>query len=191
MTDNIRAFIAFELPKPVISSIRSIQEGLRSHRLNMRWVRPENIHLTLKFLGNISAADTEKAGGAMVASAKQYAPISLEAKGIGAFPGIKRPRVIWVGLTGQMDLLRQLHRKLDENLAATGFLPEKRPFKGHLTISRVKGRIDPGRLIDAIDEFRGFQSEPFTAETLILFKSELKSAGAVYSKLLSVSLNRG
>ena len=170
MTDTIRAFIAFELPEYIISSIREVQEGIRSCGLNLRWVRPENIHLTLRFLGNIDAAETQKTGEAMRNAAEQFAPVSLEAKGIGAFPGVKRPRVIWIGLGGQTNVLEGLHRTLDENLADAGFTSEKRSFKGHLTLSRVKGKIDPKRLFDALEQFKGFTSAPFVADNLILFK---------------------
>lgn len=188
MSDIIRAFIAFELPERIISSIRNVQDGIKNYGFKVRWVRPENIHLTLKFLGDIEEADTEVVGGTISEAVKGYGPISLAAKGIGVFPGIKRPRVIWVGLTGQMESLIDLHESLDENLETIGFPRENRPFKGHLTLGRAKGNIDPKRLFDAMEEFKGFESETFVANQIILFKSELKPSGAVYTKLRSVSL---
>ena len=191
MTDSrgaIRAFIAFELPENVISSISRIQAELKSLRFKMRWVRPEGIHLTLKFLGDIDPGDTDGIGKAMQDTAGKYAPIPLEAKGIGAFPGVNRARVIWIGLSGRTDLLAALHRDLDEKLAALGFPLERRGFKGHLTLCRAKGRIDPKRLADAVRAFDGSQSAPFTVKSLVLFRSELKPGGAVYTKLSSASL---
>ncbi len=190
MSHTIRTFIAFELPKNIISSISKVQEGIRSYGLKARWVCPENIHVTLKFLGNIKEADIEKIGGVIFESAKEYAPISLTAKGIGVFPGIKRPRVIWVGIRGETDLLVGLQKRLDEKLETIGFQPENRPFKGHLTLARIKKKINSKRLIDAIKEFGEFESETFIADKLLLFKSELKPTGSVYTKLISVGLGQ-
>ena len=188
MSDTIRTFIAIELPGNIISSIRKVQEGIKSYGFKVRWVRPENIHLTLKFLGNINEADTEKIGRAIFDAVKEYPPISLAAKGIGVFPEVKRPRVIWVGITGQVEPLIGMQKTLDDKLEAIGFPKENRPFKGHLTLARVKGKIDSKRLSEAMKEFQEFEAEPFTADQIILFKSELKPTGSVYTKLLSASL---
>jgi len=190
MSDTIRAFIAIELPEKVIASIGRIQESMRSHGFRVRWVRPQNIHLTLKFLGNIKAVETEMIKQAMLESAGGSAPISMAARGIGVFPGIKRPRVLWVGIGGQIGALIELQTALDEKLAAIGFSKEKRAFKGHLTMGRVKDKIDPKKLLGALKEFAGFETEPFVADRMILFKSDLKPTGAVYTKLMEANLAR-
>jgi len=188
MSDTIRTFIAIELPESIVSSLKKIQEGLRSYGFKVRWVKPENIHLTLKFLGDIHAGDTQKVGAAISESVREYAPFSLSAKGIGTFPGIKRPRVIWVGTVGQQNELSGLQKRLDHELAAVGFEKDKRPFKGHLTLGRVKRKMDPRRLVEALKEFGGFESEPFMADEVVLFKSDLKPTGAVYTKLINIAL---
>ena len=188
MSKTIRTFIAIELPEKIVSSISKVQEGIKAYGFKFRWVRPENIHLTLKFLGNIKEADTEKVGRAIFESVKEYTPISLTAKGIGVFPGIKRPRVVWVGITSQLDSLMGLQKTLEEKLGAIGFPRDNRPFKGHLTLGRVKNKIDPKRFGDALKELGGFESETFVADRIILYKSELKPTGAVYTKLMDASL---
>jgi 2'-5' RNA ligase len=188
MSETIRTFIAVELPEKIISSISRVQEDIRSYGFKVRWVRPKNIHLTLKFLGNVKKADIDKVGEAIFKSVKGYSPITLKAKGIGTFPGIKRPRVIWVGISGQLDLIIGLHKALDEKLEAIGFPRENRSFKGHLTLGRIKAKIDPRRFGDALNEFVGFESESFVADRIVLFKSELKPSGAVYTKLIEASL---
>ncbi len=188
MPDIIRTFIGFELPEKIRSFIANIQEGLKSDGFDTRWVRPKNIHLTLKFLGNINKDDTQKVGAAIFKSAADYAPIALAVKGIGAFPGINRPRVLWIGIRGQIDMLIQLQKSLDDKLEKIGFPKENRPFKGHLTLARVKGQINQAKLINAIKKYGEFESESFVADNIILFKSDLKSTGAVYTKLISVSL---
>ena len=185
---NIRAFIAIELPGKIVSSIGKIQERMAVYGFRIRWIRPDNIHLTLKFLGDIETASINEIRRVMDESVRGQAPISLKAKGIGVFPGIKRPRVIWVGISGQLDLLVGLHKTLDEKLEAIGFPKENRPFRGHLTLGRVKAKIDPKKFGDTLNELGGFESESFVADRIILFKSELKPTGAVYTKLVEASL---
>jgi len=188
MSDTVRAFIAIELTDETIAFIQKIQEGLRSFGVKARWMRPENIHLTLKFLGDINNEDVKKAGDAIISAARENASITLRAKGIGVFPGVKRPRVIWTGIAGQTKELVNLQKILDGKLQTIGFSKEKRPFKGHLTIARIKKKIDAKRLIDAMKEYSGFESKAFMADEVVLFKSELKPSGAVYSRLMSTIL---
>lgn len=188
MSDTIRTFIAVEIPEKIVSSIANLQDRIKEHKFKIRWVRPERMHLTLKFLGDIVANDIEKVGGILVETVKGCPPLSLKAKGMGVFPGIKRPRVIWVGISGQLENLLRLQKSLDENLEDIGFPREKRPFKGHLTLGRIKTRIDSKKLGDALRRFGIFESETFTADKIVLYRSELKPSGAVYTKLVEVSL---
>ena len=188
MSNTIRTFIAIELPEKIIYTINKVQEEIKSYGLKIRWVRPENIHLTLKFLGDIKAADTEKVAIAVSESVTGYPPISLAVKGIGVFPGIKRPRVIWLGVSNQLDVLTTFQKTLDEKLEAIGFPKEKRPFRGHLTLGRIKSKIDPKKLNDALKEFTRFESEHFLADRIILYKSDLKPNGPVYTKLIETYL---
>jgi 2'-5' RNA ligase len=188
MPDTIRTFIAVEIPENIISGIRDLQQDLKAYGVDIRWIRPENIHLTLKFLGDVQAADMDRIIKAIIGTAEGGSPISLQAKGIGVFPGVKRPRVLWVGLTGQLELLSSLQKTLDANLKGIGFPPEKRPFKGHLTIGRIKTKMNSKIFVDALMDFRSFESETFVADRIVLFKSELKPNGAVYTNLASATL---
>ncbi len=188
MAETLRTFIAFKLPEKIVVSINNVQQRLKSYGFDVRWVKPENIHLTLKFLGDIQKSDTEAISEAIFESAKSYVSISLATKGIGAFPGIQRPRVIWVGISGQLNTLQELQKTLDAKLAVMGFPREKRPFTGHLTLGRVKGRIEPKRFHAALRDVGVFEPEAFVADTLVLYKSELKPSGAVYTRLYGVSL---
>jgi len=190
MPDTIRTFIAFKLPENIISSIRKIQEDIKSYAFKVRWVNPENIHLTLKFLGNISATDIEKVSESIINTVNGHAPISLTVKGAGVFPCIKRPRVIWVGITGEIEKLAGIQKDIEENLEKLGFPREKRPFRGHLTLGRIKGKIDPKKLLDAMKKFERFESELFIADKVFLFKSDLNSTGSVYTEIKSISLNK-
>lgn len=188
MSKTIRTFIAIEIPENIISKIRELQEGLKVYGFKIRWVRAENIHLTLKFLGDIEAVQIGEITEAVSKTVEGFTPISLKAKGVGVFPGIKRPRVLWVGLAGELESLVTIQKKLDENLIVLDFPKEKRPFKGHLTMGRIKDKIDVNKFGDALMTWRNFESETFTAGQIILYKSELKPSGAVYTELTRATL---
>jgi 2'-5' RNA ligase len=188
MPESIRTFIAFKIPEHVLSAIGKIQEVLKSYKFNIKWVRPESIHLTLKFLGNIDSATVGQIESVLRDTVKPYVPFSIQAKGLGVFPGVKRPRVIWIGITGQIDQLIGLQRNLDKDLSAIGFSRDKRPFKGHLTLGRAKGSIDANRMRSVLTMYNEFEAEPFTVGPLILYKSDLHPTGAVYTELFQVVL---
>ena len=190
MSETIRSFIAVELPDDVLSAVSRVQGHLKSYGFRAKWVRPANIHITLKFLGDIDSGTIDAIASAMVSAAEGCAPISLSAKGIGVFPNTKRPRVLWVGLTGEVNLLVDLQRKLDDRLSDIGFAKERRSFKGHLTLGRFKARVNSSEITRALMEFEDFETQSFMARELILFKSELSPSGAVYSKLEGISLER-
>jgi len=194
MTGKIRTFIAIELPDNIIDAIGNMQKKIKRYGLKMRWVKPENIHITLKFLGDINPEMIQSIESCLEQTCKKNNPIQLLSKGIGVFPGLKRPRVLWAGIDGDTDILKKLQQSLDDLLSTTGIAKEKRPFKGHLTIGRFKGerfkgQTDSKKLIAVIREFSEFETKPFTADKIILFKSELKPDGAAYSKLATAPLH--
>jgi 2'-5' RNA ligase len=189
MTETFRAFVAIDLPETIRAAIRAAQETLKSYGFRVKWVRPESIHLTLKFLGNIEANRTDAIVNAMTLAAKGRNALRLIASGMGVFPNSRRPRVIWVGLGGQLEDLKRLQHRLDAHLADLGFPTEMRPFKGHLTLGRVKGKIAADRLQTALAKFNSFESEGFEADRITLFKSELHPTGAVYTEVARVNFN--
>jgi 2'-5' RNA ligase len=189
MSSTIRTFIALELPPSLISLLAKVQENIQTMGLRAKWVRPDNIHLTLKFLGNINPADIEKIGRAMVDAVSEFETFNLVAAGIGVFPGVNRPRVIWVGLKGQVQLLFAMQRRLEDNLAVLGYKKEKRPFKGHLTLGRFRQNVNRETIRRVLQEFGNLASEEFTVRRVIFYKSDLKPTGAVYSELQQASFN--
>jgi 2'-5' RNA ligase len=188
MSQTVRSFIAIELPAAVLSLLDNVQQELKALRLKARWVRPQNIHLTLKFLGNIDSGEIEKIGRAMVDAAGDSAPFPLTIDGIGFFPDIKRPRVIWVGLDGAKPALFNLQRNLADRLAIAGFPKEERSFKAHLTLGRIRQAVNPNIVDQAIQGYSDLGDLKFTVNRIILFKSDLKPTGAVYAHLKQVEL---
>jgi 2'-5' RNA ligase len=151
-------------------------------------VRTQNIHLTLKFLGDINPGDLDDIDGAMADAAAGFAPLTLKIGGIGFFPGIKRPRVVWVGLGGEIANLLDLQRNLEDRLATVGFVREKRSFKAHLTLGRIRQAADPATIRRILKEYIDLGDHQFIADRITLFKSDLKPCGAEYSPLKQTDL---
>ncbi len=190
MSETFRAFIAVDLPETVRVFLAELQETIKSYEVPVKWVRPQNIHLTLKFLGDTDTAQTARIVAAMTLAAKDCPGVSLTAKDIGVFPDLKRPRVVWAGVNGQLEILKNLQRTLDEHLADLGFPKDRRTFSAHLTMGRVKGKIVSARMKAAIDGLKGSESEPFEVDRIVLFKSELRPTGAVYTQVHQVLFSR-
>ena len=190
--EEIRAFIAIELPEQLKQSVARLQQQLQAgSRAPVKWVEPENIHLTLKFLGNIKAAITGDIIRAMEGAACGTSSIRLGVEGLGAFPSSQRVQIIWVGLTGELEKLGELQRCIDMALASLGFTGEKRPFSPHLTIARLRDRATPAdrRTIAQLIKATGFLSGlDFHAGSVHLMRSQLTREGPVYSRLGSVRL---
>jgi len=186
MPEMIRAFVAIDLPEAVLAAVAAVQKQLSGHRFAVRWVTPRNIHLTLKFLGDIGAGQVAAVGEALAAAVRGTGPFSLAAAGLGVFPGIRQPRVIWAGVVGDTQRLLDLQRAVDAQLAAVGFLPESRPFKSHLTIGRVKDRIDARGLARALAEAGGYETPTFAVEAIVLYRSDLRPGGPAYNPLRRV-----
>jgi len=191
MMNTLRAFIAIEMPPPVPDIVRQSQRALQHGGIDLRWVRPENVHLTLRFLGDISTDAIEGIRCALEALADEFPSFSLQVKGAGVFPGAARPRVVWLGLGGQANLLDGLYRRLSLLLSLQGIPEERRPFRGHLTIARAKGRVDADRLREKLAGLKTLESRPFMADRICLFKSDLGPGGAVYTPLVQVRTGRG
>ena len=190
--EQIRAFIAIELPEALKAEIARLQEQLRARvRVPTRWVNPDNIHLTLKFLGDINRDTVDDILHAIGAAAGNAPSFRLGVKGLGVFPDPQRPRIIWVGLTGGLDKLRNLQRDIDNSLERLGFPREKRPFSPHLTIARLHDRATPA---DRSEIGHIIKSTTFIAKTSLnagvvyLIKSQLTREGPIYSQLGSAEL---
>ncbi len=184
---NLRLFVALDPPEPVRRRIAAMQSDLRRaagrHADEVRWVAPENVHLTLQFLGAVPEERLEGLRGALAAAAASARPLSLEVKGAGGFPSARRPRVVWLGVGGEVEALAGLAADLGRRLAPLGFPPEDRALSPHLTLGRAReGRGAPG-LGGALAQVAGMEAAPWRADALLLYRSHLSPSGARYEPL--------
>jgi 2'-5' RNA ligase len=184
----MRAFIAFELPPEIARLAADLQACLQRQGLKLRWVRPGNIHLTLRFLGEIPFEQSADMAQAMRMAAMGGGPIQLSAQGMGLFPGLRKPRVLWLGLGGQTALLAQAAARLEAQLTPLGIPREDRPFKAHLTLARIQTALDARLLQEAIAACGSFLPQAFFAAEMVLFQSELRPQGSIYTPLARVVL---
>jgi 2'-5' RNA ligase len=179
----IRSFLAIELPAPIQKSIETVQGELRASRADVRWVHPGRIHLTLKFFGEIEESAVPGIFEAIEGPLRATAPFSLTARGTGAFPSLRNPRVLWMGMAGEEEALLSLQKGLDIELGRIEFPPEDRPFRPHLTLGRVNSDRGRAALAERMERYRDEVFGTFTVERVVLFKSELRPTGPVYSPL--------
>ena len=193
MSDQtIRSFIAVELPEAVKTGLQQLQTELTLPQYSfVKCVAPEGIHLTLKFLGNISAQKVTEITKVMEQTSQGVNPFQLQLIEVGAFPNVKRPRVLWVSIKGEVDKLVDWQQRLDNGLVPLGFAKETRPFTPHLTLARLRENCSPGDRIHFGEMVAGSHVEvdyTFTVTSLNLMKSQLFPTGAVYSRLAEVKL---
>jgi 2'-5' RNA ligase len=184
----IRAFLAIELPDALRPSLAQVQEELKRSRAEVRWVPVGNIHLTLKFFGNVPDEEIEALAQAARAAAAETAPLQLQVTNAGAFPSPQAPRVVWLGLGGDVIPLTQLFYRLEKAFAALGYLPEGRAFNPHLTLGRVKSPVNRERLARLLAKLPPLNWPPFEVKELILFQSVLSPQGSKYTPLEVIPL---
>ncbi|RME47375.1 MAG: RNA 2',3'-cyclic phosphodiesterase [Chloroflexi bacterium] len=193
---DIRSFIAIELAEELLSGLMKVQDELRADEWTdeVRWVRPEGIHLTLKFLGNVPAVRIEAIGDGVARAVAGIRPFTVTAEGLGVFPNWRRPRVIWVGVGGDTDQLLALQERVEQAMAELGFEPEGRRFHPHLTLGRVNQRAGAGyqrRLGEALQAHSVEMVGQMLVDRVSLMRSQLHPKGAVYTQLGVYPLDMG
>jgi len=180
---EIRSFIAIDISPAVRRSLDEFIKELKPTGRDVKWVRTEGIHLTLKFLGNIPKTMIPKVKAAMEKAVSDAGPFEVKVEGTGAFPNLRKARIFWVGVIEASGKLAALARRLDEEIKTLGFAPENREFKPHLTLGRTRQGGRPDASADIISKSPARSFGAFQANGLILFKSDLKPDGAVYIKM--------
>ncbi len=159
----------------------------------VNWVRSDSIHLTLKFLGNVESGMVEQVVTAIEPIRKRQPPFPLEIHGLGVFPHIRRPRILWIGCTGDVPALLNLVIRIENALEPLGFSPEKKPYSPHLTLARIKR---DNSMVGRVLSQSGLLEQPqnlgsVLIDRITLFRSDLSPFGAEYTSLGTVTLNEG
>ncbi|MBN2199200.1 MAG: RNA 2',3'-cyclic phosphodiesterase [Candidatus Aminicenantes bacterium] len=179
----MRAFIALELSSEIKSALDRLVRSLSALSRDIRWVRTESTHLTLKFLGEIPAERAETVAEALRRVAARHEPLTFAVSGVGWFPEhARRPRVIWAGVEAGPELAA-LHKDVERELKNAGFPEESRPFHPHLTLGRAKGGSNIKDLPDRLAESKAASFGRMTAGGITFFESRLQSGGAVHTAL--------
>jgi 2'-5' RNA ligase len=188
----LRTFIALDIPPRLLQAIRPKMDVLREKLGNsaVRWVAVNNLHLTLKFLGDVAPSNLESLKLMLQTETESRPGFDIALNGLGSFPNSKRPRVLFVGIQAPAEL-EALQRGIESAAAKLGYESEERPFSPHLTIGRVRDGIAQSELQSIrklLDEIKIDSPGPARVDSVHLYKSDLKPGGSVYTKLFSAPL---
>jgi RNA 2',3'-cyclic 3'-phosphodiesterase len=186
----MRCFVAIDPSAGARAAIAEVQRRVRANAgaADVRWVDPEVIHLTLKFLGEVAEARVPAVAETLRVVAAPVAPLALALGGLGAFPTVRRARVVWIGVTAGAAEVARLAGGVDQALAAVGFVPEARPWSAHLTVGRVRSPRGMGHLAAAIEGAPRAEIGAWTVREMVLYRSHLRPTGAVYEAVARLPL---
>jgi 2'-5' RNA ligase len=181
-SEKIRSFIAFDLSNDsVVNRIATAQKMIIQTNADVKLVEPKNIHVTVRFLGDIAPDMVEKVYGAM--KNVKFTPFNIQLTGLGVFPTINYPRVVWAGIRDGADQLKRIFEQLEPQLHDLGFAPEPEGFTPHLTIARVRSGANKQRLVDLVERQEGYDFGNVRGDCLKLKKSQLSTKGPAYTTL--------
>jgi len=187
----MRAFIAIELPEDIRKALAQLQDKLKSCGADVKWVEPNNIHLTLKFLGEIDEAQLNKITSIMQNVSATVYPFPATISAIGAFPRINSPRVIWIGIDKGDNEIKTIAKLLENEIKNVGIPAEDKPFSSHITIARTKSSFNLEKLVKelkTIENDFGLRGREFKVTKITLFKSSLTPKGPIYEILKEADL---
>jgi len=184
MRETVRVFVAVEVSTEVRASAGDLIGRLSLAAADVKWVAPENMHLTLKFLGDVHLRETARICDAVAKATENVDPFVLEIGGVGAFPNVARPRTIWLGGGDGEEELVRLQHEIEKQLGKLGFRPEGRRFATHLTIGRVRrGGETAAKLGEIITNEDNFQAGKMPIAEVVVFSSRLEPTGPIYEPL--------
>jgi 2'-5' RNA ligase len=184
----MRTFIAIEIPEEIKKQMAEAQRRLKGTGVEAGWTRPEGVHLTLKFLGEIPESKVPEIMSALTGAAGGSGRFRLEVEGVGAFPNPKNARVVWIGVSGDVEKLTGLQAVVEDAMARLGMKREERKFTPHLTLGRIKYIRSKESWLGALEELKDVKLPGFDVTSVHLMKSELRPAGAVYTEMGKVEL---
>ena len=177
MSKRIRTFIAVELAAPMRNRLVKLQQELAPAAHDVKWVESENIHLTLKFLGEVDETDLYEVCKTIEKAVRDEAPFEMSIAGVGAFPTARRPRVVWAGVTEGDRALIRIHKVLDQALRGLGYASEDRPFTPHVTLGRIRRTDTSPSLQAAIESQSLWKAGQCTVREVLVMGSQLTPDG--------------
>ena len=189
MQDYIRAFIAVEINDAIRAGLADVQSILKEANGHVSWVKPQNIHSTLLFLGDLFSDSVSAAANALVQAASACRPLEIEISGIGYFGSPRSPRIIWAGIAGQADELIKLQGKIFAAVLQSGLKPDLKSFNPHLTIGRVRSNRNAADLLRALEENKNKAFGKLTVQRIVLMQSRLTAKGPEYTLLYAAAFD--
>lgn len=180
---KFRGFIAIDIDS--FPKLVEFERDIKNSGANVKLVEPENIHLTLKFLGDTDESLIDRIEEIMRESVKEIEPFTIKLKSAGVFPNERYIKVIWIGIENG-EIIGKIASKIDEKISDLGFEKEKRRFSVHLTIARVKSAKNKEKLIQMIEKYRDVEFANITVDSIKLKKSELTQKGPIYTTLKEI-----
>jgi len=184
---GIRSFVAINLPSQVKERIDLMQKEWGALGPHVRWVTPENVHITLKFLGDVAEERVAAIGDALGGVAAQVSPFDFMVTSFGVFPNLRYPRIVWLGIGEGADRVAALQLAVEAEMERLGFAPEKRAFRPHITVGRMKSPRGRSILAELLQTDTRIDEQVDVSE-IFLMKSQLRPTGPIYSILRTVSL---
>jgi 2'-5' RNA ligase len=185
----VRAFIAIDISSDLMSRLEDLIENEKKRLPRARWVRPTNLHLTLRFLGETSSSVLDEISKSLEATAARYPPLALDYRGVGFFPSSSRPRVLWVGIPNPPAELSLMQKDIEIVAQQLGFEPEKRRFSPHLTLARFREPRSDRRFTELAKELEDHRFGTSRVHDVVLYQSVLRPQGAQYQVLRKFPLS--
>ncbi|MBI5343275.1 MAG: RNA 2',3'-cyclic phosphodiesterase [Deltaproteobacteria bacterium] len=186
----MRAFIGIGLPPECRRAIAEAVFPLRAKRPAVSWTSEPNLHVTLKFLGQIPPERVDEIGSLLAETARGFGPFEFSVEGPGGFPALRAPRVLWIGIREPLELVGKLHENMENALSGAGFPREERRFHPHITVGRVRDRLPPGWWEEYAKALSGKSFGVVGVSSFQLYESRLSPGGAAYCVLRDVPLLR-
>lgn len=186
--ETIRTFIAVKLPQEIHDNLKQLQDVLRASMPDVRWTKAGNIHLTLKFLGDVETSQIDAISEALRDIASHLSPFAVSLAGVGAFPNSRKPRIVWIGLGKGVNELVEMAKQIEGSMKKLGFQREKHPFRPHLTVGRIRRLEHPVIMTEALERSDVGELGEFTVQQMSLIKSQLDPAGSIYTTLFEAPL---
>ncbi len=183
----MRVFIAVDIDEgEIIENILMFEEKLKKSNAKLKLVEKENLHVTLKFIGEVDEKETDLIFDAVERGSKGFTKFEIEVVGAGVFPSLSRPRVVWVGIKGGADILSRLAASISRSLEQAGFRGDSKPFKPHITVARIKGYS--GKISYLVKEFSDHIFGKMLVKDVRVKRSKLTPQGPIYTTLKSFEL---